>query len=281
MISRRKFIALSTAGSAALASTALLLSAPPADRVKKFGFITGIIGKEMETDWKDALRKAASFGYTEIETGGFRGESAESYLRFLKETGLTPVAGGIPFNSSVDELKKTISILTSLEIKIAVTYWPWYSGGPFRVDECRRSAERLNYLGALCKEMGMEFCWHNHDKEFIVMEEGLPFDYLMANTDSTLVKCELDIYWARKGGADAVSVMRQYSGRYNILHIKDMAPGSQMDFECPGSGIIDFREVFREADRQGIKHFMAERDNVPDGIACLKSAAEWFKEVRY
>jgi sugar phosphate isomerase/epimerase len=60
-----------------------------------------------------------------------------------------------------------------------------------------------------------------------------------------------------------------------------MAPGEARDFECPGSGIIDFPAVFREAERQGIRHFMIERDNVPDGLACMKSAGEYLRNLRY
>jgi hypothetical protein len=60
-----------------------------------------------------------------------------------------------------------------------------------------------------------------------------------------------------------------------------MAPGSAMDFECPGSGIIDFPSLFKEAEIQGIKHYMVERDNVPDGMACLKSAGEYLRALSF
>jgi len=281
MITRRKFIS----GTAA----ALILSPLAGDifavvqgkNLKDIGFISGIIGKEMKADWKSALKKAASLGYTEIETGNFSGESLEGFLAYLKETGLMLVAGGFEFKSSEEELKKSLELLKKLKAGIAVVYWPWFTGGPFSLADCKQSAERLNILGKTCHEKGLEFAWHNHDKEFIAMEEGLPFDFLMKNTDPSLVKCELDIYWAAKGGSDPVELMKKYAGRYNILHIKDMAPGKAKDFECPGSGIIDFPAVFREADKQGIKHFMVERDNVPDGMACLKSAAEYLKKLSF
>jgi sugar phosphate isomerase/epimerase len=91
----------------------------------------------------------------------------------------------------------------------------------------------------------------------------------------------MDLYWVKKGGGDPLVVMKKYPGRFPILHVKDMAPGDAMDFECPGSGIIDFPSLFREAHNQGIKHYMVERDNVPDGIACLRSAAEYLKAVTF
>ena len=79
------------------------------------------------------------------------------------------------------------------------------------------------------------------------MDEGLPFDYIMNHTDPETVKCEMDVYWVKKGGADPLALLKKYPGRYAILHVKDMAPGTAGDFECPGSGIIDFPAIFREA----------------------------------
>jgi sugar phosphate isomerase/epimerase len=103
----------------------------------------------------------------------------------------------------------------------------------------------------------------------------------MNNTDKLLVKCEMDIYWVKKGGADPLTMLKKYKGRYAILHIKDMAAGDAQDFECPGSGIIDFRPLFSEAESQGIEHYMVERDNVQDGLACLKSSAQYLKKITF
>lgn len=281
MLTRRKFIT----GSAAAITTAVFAFDPvtvtSGRKLRNFGFISGIIGKELKGDWKAVLKQAVSYGFTEIETGNFMGESADSFLAYLREVGLNLVAGGFEFKATDDQLTKSMSLLNSLKVKYAVVYWPWFTGGPFTIEDCRRSAERLNYLGKVCKENDMVLCWHNHDKEFIPMETGLPFDYLMNNTERNLVFCELDLYWVKKGGGDPLEVMKKYPGRFPILHVKDMAPGDAMDFECPGSGIIGFPELFREAEKQGIRHYMVERDNVPDGIACLKSAGEYLRALKF
>jgi sugar phosphate isomerase/epimerase len=281
MLTRRKFISVSAAAVATTVFSFDAVSIPGDKKLKNFGFISGIIGKELKGDWKTVLRQAASYGFTEIETGEYLGESAESYLAFLNDTGLKPVAGGIEFKATDEELKKSFTLLKSLNVKYAVAYWPWYTGGPFTLEDCKKSAERLNYLGKICMENDIIFCWHNHNKEFTPMETGLPFDYLMDNTDKNLVFCELDLYWVKKGGGDPLAVMKKYPGRYPILHVKDMAHGSAMDFECPGSGIIDFPVLFKEAEKQGIKHYMVERDNVPDGLACLKSSGEYLKRITF
>jgi sugar phosphate isomerase/epimerase len=281
MITRRKFI---TGTAAAVATAAFAFDAfsfPQGKKLRNFGFISGIIDKELKGDWKSVLKEAASFGFTEIETGNYLGKSAESYLSFLKETGLDLVAGGLEFKASDDELRNSMNLLKMLKVKYAVVYWPWYTGGPFTEEDCKKSSERLNYLGKVCSDNGLVLCWHNHNKEFAAMETGLPFDYLMNNTDKQLVYCELDLYWVKKGGGDPLEVMKKYPGRYPILHVKDMAPGQTMDFECPGSGIIDFPVLFSEADKQGIQHYMVERDNVPDGLACLKSSGAYLRNLTF
>jgi len=281
MITRRKFISSTT-----LAATAAMLSIDSFSiegkkKLKNFGYISGIIGKELKGDWKAVLKQSASYGFTEIETGNFMGESPDSFLAYLKSIGLSLPVGGFEFKASEEELKKSMALLKSLKVKYAVVYWPWYTGGPFTLEDCKKSAERLNYLGKVCKENGLILCWHNHNKEFAPMETGLPFDYLMNNTDKNLVFCELDLYWVKKGGADPLEVMKKYAGRFPVLHVKDMAPGDAQDFECPGSGIIDFSSLFKEADKQGIKHYFVERDNVPDGLACLKSSGEYLKNLTF
>lgn len=281
MTSRRSFISTVTVAAASLMISRDLLAPPAKGKLKKFGFISGIIGKELAGDWKKVLKQTVEFGFTELETGKYFGDSASSFLTYCKEIGIKPVAGGITFTEKEDELKKKLDSLAELNMKYAVNYWPWLTGGPFTLDDCKKSAEMLNKLGAACKQRGLKLCWHNHNKEFIAMEKGLPFDYLMENTDKDLVECELDLYWVTKGGADPLALLKKYSGRYPILHVKDMAPGPAQDFECPGSGIIDFPTIFREAAKQGIEHYFVERDNVPDGMDCLKVSGTYLKNLEF
>ena len=283
MVTRRQFLS-----SLALGTAAITLSHPIAGcamdgrrKLKNFGYNSGIIGDELKGDWKQVLLETTKMGYNEIEIGKYLGESAESFLAYCKEIGIKPVAGGTRLLEDRDELNRSLDGLNELELKYAVIYWPWLVGAPFSLEDCKKSTELLNSIGEVCKSRGLQLCWHNHDKEFKEMEEGLPFDYLMTHTDKELVKCELDVYWVKKGGADPVEMLQKYAGRYPILHIKDMAEGPEQDFACVGSGIVDFPAIFDEAYGQGIEHFFVERDKVEDGMACLASAADYIKSVRF
>lgn len=286
MITRRTFLTRSATAIAATVTlpsvvSSLSWSCTNDHRLKNIGFISGIIGKELEGDWRTVLKQAAELGYTEMETGDYLGDTASSFLAYCRSIGLTIVAGGVGFNAADDETLRRLDALKELGADYAVTYWPWLTGGPFTLADCKQSADILNNLGFLCRQRDLTLCWHNHDKEFISFGEGIPFDYLMNHTDPGLVKCEMDIYWVKKGGGDPLAVLQQYTGRIPILHVKDMAAGVAQDFECPGSGIIDFGPVFAEALSQDIAHFMVERDNVPDGMACLQSAATYLRNLSF
>ncbi|MBN1480693.1 sugar phosphate isomerase/epimerase [candidate division KSB1 bacterium] len=279
--SRRLFLRQMLLGSATVAATPLLFcESTRGHKLENIGFISGIIGKELKVNWREALSQAVSFGFTEYE-GGLQGDSPAAFLDFCRQIGLKPVAGGVQFSEDMDVVQQSYDRVKALEMTYAVTYWPWFSGGPFTLEDCKKSVEVLNKMGTLAESNDLVFCWHNHDKEFHAMEEGLPFHYLMENTDESLVRCEMDIYWVKKGGENPLEILKQYAGRIPLLHVKDMAPGEEQDFACPGSGIINFAPIFAEAYRQGIKHYFVERDNVPDGIACLQSSSEYLRNLRF
>lgn len=285
MLSRRRFIQTLTAGTAAAilpgAYTACNFNHP--GKLENIGFISGIIGRELEDEnWKDILQKTTEMGYTEIETGNYLGDSPQSFLEFCKDIGLKPIAGGGSFSRDMDEVNRSLDRLNSIEVQFAVMYWPWFGGAPLSGDNCKESAELLNIIGEVCRSRGMTLCWHNHDLEFFVTQESIvPFDYLMENTDKDLVKCELDIYWTKKGGADPLHILRKYRGRYPLIHVKDMAPGLEQDFACPGSGIINFQEVLSETVSQNIRHYFVEKDNATDGMGCLEAAALYLQSLTF
>ncbi|WP_372947342.1 sugar phosphate isomerase/epimerase family protein [Mariniphaga sp.] len=281
MNNRRTFIKTSLAATAGMIFTnpLLAMSAEGKSKLKKFGFISGIAGEAMKADWKGTLIKAVEFGFSELEGGTNFAASPQEFVSFCKEIGIKPIAGSVSFRSTNEELKNSFDKIKSFGQKYVIDYWPWYGEVPFDLEDCKKSVERLNEVGALAKNHGLKFLWHNHDNEFREMEKGMPFDYLMENTDPKFVNCEMDIYWVKKGGSDPLEMLKKYAGRIPILHVKDMAPDG--DFICPGRGIIDFGPIFKEAKKQSIKHYFVERDNEPDGIGCLQSSAEYLKNLRF
>ena len=282
-LTRRSFLTTLGAGAACL-SARTWPAEPAVGRVKRLGFMAGLVASELNTDWRGTLQKAAELGFSEIELSNFYGPSAAEFMQFCRSVGIKPIGGGgIPMAATGNALNVKVDELNALGAHYAVVYWPWLTGEPFSLADCQRSAELLNAMGKTCREQGLTLCWHNHDKEFILMETGLPYDYLMTHTDPALVKAEMDVYWVAKGGADPLTVLQRYASRYVVLHVKDMAPGPTQDFACAGSGILYVKAILSEAHRQGVQHYMLERDNVNvvDGLACLATGGQFMRRLRF
>ncbi len=264
-----------------MASTPPLFAMDNGNKLPAIGFISGIVNNFLQEDWKGTLSTLAAMGYTEIEGGWNLGESPKEVLDFCTGIGIRPVAGGMGLQQLLEDTSAHIQTAKQCRNDYLVCYWPWLDGADnITADQCRKSADILNQMGELCKTAGIKFCWHNHDKEFLKdTGEGLPFDLLMKWTDPGLVSVELDLYWVKKGGGDPLSVLKKYPGRYSILHLKDMNNEVEMDFACPGAGVIDFAPLLREALGQGVQHYMVERDGEVNGLSCLQNSYRYLKEL--
>lgn len=245
------------------------------------GFISGILYKDLQLDWKAALTRAVDLGFTEIELGNHLGYSDVPFASFCKSIGLRIVGGGIKLEQDKDVTIKRMEQLKGWGAEYAVAFWPWLAGGLVKVslDECKRSAELLNRMGEIAKEIEIDFSWHNHDIEFRSMEDGLPFDYLMNHTERSNVFCEMDTYWVTKSGADPTEVLQRYRGRYRSLHVKDMANDEEKSITCVGEGILDFTPIITEAVSQGVRHFIVERERVEDGVKCLEVSSRHLRNL--
>lgn len=281
---RRQFI--TTLG---LSSIALTAGIPTwamrknADRLDKIGFISGIVDNFLKEDWKGTLEKLSKQGYTEMEFGNYMGTSPSEFKAVCKSLGINPFAGGSSMADMLKEPEKQIEEALDSGKEYWVCYWPWQTDARnITADEAKAAADNLNKLGQAAKKGGIKFCWHNHNWEFEkATSEGYPFDILMKNTDPQTVRSELDLYWVKKGGGNPLECLKKYPGRFEILHVKDMDATAEKSFACPGSGIIDFKPIFREAMDQGVRHYIVEKDGEMNGIECLKSSAEYLKNVRF
>ncbi|MBX7540164.1 sugar phosphate isomerase/epimerase family protein [Qipengyuania sphaerica] len=129
------------------------------------------------------------------------------------------------------------------------------------LDQWREWIGYLNIAARQAEAQGLAFAYHPHDFEFIPLDGVRPIDLMLADFDP-LIAFELDTYWAKKGGQDPLEFLRENGGRITHMHLKDFAPdGSMADV---GTGTIDFPAVLAEARRQGVRHYLVERDDAPD-----------------
>jgi sugar phosphate isomerase/epimerase len=143
----------------------------------------------------------------------------------------------------------------------------------------------LNAAGEQITKAGLEFCYHNHAFEFAPLPNGKrPLDVMLEACDPKLVKLELDVFWVSIAGADPVSLLKQYSGRIPLVHLKDKKKGAPTAFNetVPaatfvevGSGAVDFPGVLAAASAAKVQHYFVEQDESADPIQSLKQSYKY------
>jgi sugar phosphate isomerase/epimerase len=283
VMNRRHFLC-----AAALAAGATSISAPGkantshAPNIKTVGLIlSGGFGKEMQRDAAGTLKRLAEMGYQELEFGGTYGQSAAELRKTLDGLGLKNVAGGSSMAQLTKGLDKMLEEASQLGRKYVVCYWPWMDSGENKtLDDFRRTAARFNKLGEKCRQAGLRFAFHNHDKEFKPTEGQIPYHIFLKETDPALVTMELDLYWITKGGQQPLDFFRQYPGRFELWHVKDMDKTPEAGMTTVGQGIIDFPALFAQARQAGMKHFFVEHDNPPDAMQFAQDSYRYLKTLR-
>jgi sugar phosphate isomerase/epimerase len=131
------------------------------------------------------------------------------------------------------------------------------------LDHYKKIGEDFNKAGETCKKAGIQLCYHNHDFEFIQEDGKYPYETLLANTDKELVKMEMDLYWVTKANQDPIKLINEHPGRFPLWHVKDLDKTPERMFTEVGNGVIDFKNIFKHADKAGLKYFFVEQDKCP------------------
>ena len=88
-------------------------------------------------------------------------------------------------------------------------------------------------------------------------------------TDPQKICMLLDLYWCAKGGGDAVAILQANPGRVEMFHVEDINKTTEGSFTCPGYEIIDFRKIFAQAFKAGVKYYTVEIDKHPHPMQCI------------
>ena len=212
----------------------------------------------------------ADIGYTRVELAGTAGLTAAAFRALLDANGIRATSGhfGIPQPFDADTWRSTLADARTLGCRYVVH--PFFGVGPEGPIQdaavWRAFAEDLTRAGAMAREAGFQFGYHNHHYEFLPLDDGsgrTAFDLLTSIADRRLVHLELDLYWAWRGAADPVDVIRAHPGRVLQFHCKDM--NIESGFADLGTGLIDFRRIFAQSHVAGVQEYIVERDDAGIG----------------
>jgi sugar phosphate isomerase/epimerase len=290
MITRRDFIGQS----AALAAATTVLHASIQRKRYKMGLQLFTVRAAMRQDLAGTLKRIAAIGYEELETYGFDPETlryygldAKDFAGRLGDLNLTTPSGHYDLNrfatTPIDDLKRYVDRCIEGAKAVGHTYitWPLIDPDSRNLEGFKTVAERLNIAGAQVKKAGLQLAYHNHDFEFVEHNGQIGYDIILKETDPSLVKLQIDLYWIAHGSKfPAHYWFKRAPGRFVMWHVKDMHKVSR-DYTELGNGTIDFTEIWPDTELAGMKHFFVEQGGnfTHDPLRSITDSAEYVKRV--
>lgn len=241
-----------------------LLGWPGRRRRLPIGLQLYTVREAARADLAGTLAALGRIGYDEVEFAGLYGHAAAAARAMLERAGLRAPAGHV----SLEELEQRFEQVTADATTLGHRYLivPWLDPRWRDATGYRAVARTLNRLGAALRDRGLGLGYHNHQFEFAPLPDGgTGYDLLVGETAPELVTFELDLFWARDGGADSLELFRRHSDRFRLVHIKDRAAdGSQT---VVGRGTLDWPTLLEAARVAGVEHWFLEQDDAADPLA--------------
>ncbi|WP_413670588.1 sugar phosphate isomerase/epimerase family protein [Mucilaginibacter sp. Mucisp86] len=291
MITRRSFLKTSALLSAGLLAAPNLFAYDK----KYIGLQLYTVRDAMAADPVAALAKVAKAGFTSVEgatytgTELFYGMRPGDFANVLKQNGLIMpsahyrlgeelVNGEHQKGTIMNDWKKAVDDAAEAGVQYMVcAYLSQSERGD--LDHYKNVANMLDIAGETCKGAGIQLCYHNHDFEFIQENGKYPYEILLENTDKDMVKMEMDLYWVTKANQDPIALIDKHPGRFPLWHVKDMDKTPEKKFTEVGNGTIDFKKIFTQAKKSGLKYFFVEQDVCPgDPFDSISQSISYIKK---
>jgi sugar phosphate isomerase/epimerase len=294
MMNRRAFLETAATVTTATLFSRVMAWAANEHHIDKVGVELYTVRSKMKDDFYGTLAKVASIGYKEVEFAGYFGHTPQQVRAALEKNGITSPSCHVDYKVlAPDQWPAQIESAKIIGQNYIVN--PWIPEELRKTeDDWKRASDTFNRAGEASKKAGIQFAYHNHWFEFLPVNGKRPYDMLLEMCDPNLVKMEMDLCWITVGGADPLQYFDRYPGRFPLVHVKDIKKlpkvstsgtqdfGSSLkDMTEVGSGVIDWKRIFAQSDKAGIKHYIVEHDNPMDPFASIQTSYAYLAKLRW
>jgi len=257
MNTRRDFLKQTSA----IATGSILFSSfiSPEKKVSNVGIQLYTVRNEMLADAAGTLKKLAALGIKQVESaasdkGYYYGLQPIEIKNICDDLGMKLSSGHIHLD---DKFPQTIEGgLAAGQEYLICSSLP--TNGQ-TVDNYKKTSDAFNKAGEACKKANIKFGYHNHDFEFEKENGQVLYDVLLNNTDPKLVHMELDLGWVAATGNDPLQYFKNYPGRFELWHLKDMDLQKKHSTEF-GKGGLQILEILKHRKQSGMKYFYVEQE---------------------
>lgn len=210
--------------------------------------------EETPENFENIMRSIKEMGYDGVELAGLYGLEPAYVKQTLEELGLTPVSAHVPLVDLMADAEQAAVDYALIGCKYVVV--------PYLPEEYRhltpgydKVIKEMTRIGQIMKEHGLKLLYHNHDFEFVTLEDGtFGFDDIYKRVPGDFLGAEPDTCWIKVAGQDPKAYVEKYKDRCPIVHLKDFVKegnpknlykliGIETEEAEDDTGIFEFRPV--------------------------------------
>lgn len=231
------------------------------------------------------LDRVKEFGIHEVELAGTYNLTPEQFKAELEQRGLKAVSSHFPYGRYKNDLANVVKEAKALGLKYAGCAWIDHKDS-FDEAECRDAIAVFNQAGEALAKEGITMFYHAHGFEFEPYGDGTLFDLFMKETKPEFVSMQMDVLWIVFPGQDPVKLLEKYSGRWKLMHLKDLKKGVATGFLTGktdvtndvtlGTGQMNWEAIFAAARKHGIQHYFIE-DESPTSTEQIPSSLQFLR----
>ncbi len=265
----------------------------------KIGLQLYSVRDAMAKDFEGTLKAVADMGYEYVEFAGYFGKTSEEIKALLDKYNLKCVSVHQALNFFCDDPKAAVEYLKGFGVKYNVI--PWYEESKLAgTPEWESTKETFIKIAEMLKAEGMLLGYHNHEFEFKKYDGKTLHDFIFEAVPSDLIFPEIDTCWVKYADVEPVDVIRKYSGRVPVIHLKDFVAnrlaggavydligkegGSREDngfrYRPLGQGIQDFAPILKAMEECGTEIIIVEQDDSyeQDSLDAARASREYLRK---
>lgn len=142
-------------------------------------------------------------------------------------------------------------------------------------------AERCNSLADEMADYDLEFGYHNHNQEFVQIDDGDEIAYdIFAQEVEDHVHLQVDAGWILAGGEDPIHYIIEYADKVSSIHMKNMTyEGDIVEIDEGDVGMRGVATAARNA--ANVDYLTYEYDRAPNPIESMGIGAEWMNQLNH
>ena len=230
------------------------------------------------------LDTVAEAGYRHVETVGSHLDDAANVRAKLEARGLTASSSHVSLaalREKPDAIAEACRVLGFSDLFMPavppdqrdMAAEGWRSLG----QELGRMAERF-------RQQGIRLGYHNHHWE-LTPKDGhkTALELIFEAAGGAPLAWQVDVAWLVRGGADPKQWIGRYRDRVTSAHVKDIAPAGQNEdqdgWADVGSGVLDWRDLWRVCRDAGARTMVVEHDKPADPAQTARASFAFLRTI--